>query len=334
MSDLKEIHPHNARKYDLPKVRNYKYGAIHYRIEHLTGMFPKWIALIQYELKGRRCTGVLYTETYMFMDGESYLWINTSPLFNNIKKEFPRSLPDSIKSRFPHLNQIVKSITENTDINLDFGHKGHFGDLNGIASHFSLDVSEPDSYDMDNKTASAVEALFSFVIKAEDEYNVYTKSRIYKHVLNCRKKAERAAMPAMTLYALYRIARMGMSIYNGISDNNGDTYITESDSFASLDIPDIDNTSQDSMIDYLCTDPDTSIDNGADTDNGVDTVSSVSANDISFTGNGDKYTDNSHNQFMADRWMAEAEKRYQKGDRSGGDRAMAAAKSYLSRIKN
>jgi len=264
----------------------------------------------------------------MFMDGKSYLWINTSPLFDNLKSEFPRNLPDGIKSRFPHLNQIVRSITEHTDIDLDFGHKGHFGDLNGIASHFSLDVSEPDSYDMDKKTASAVEALFSFVIKAEDEYNIYTKSRIYKHVLNCREKAEHAAMPAMTLYALYRIARMGISIYNGMSDNCGDTYITESDSLASLDIPDIDNMSQDSMIDYLCADPDTRIDNG------VDTVSSVSANDISFTGNGDKYTDNSHNQFMADRWMAEAEKRYQKGDRSGGDRAMAHAKSYLSRIKN
>lgn len=327
MSDLKEIHPHNARKYDLPKVRNYKYGAIHYRIEHLTGMFPKWIALIQYELKGRRCTGVLYTEAYMFMDGESYLWINTSPLFNNIKEEFPRSLPDSIKSRFPHLNQIVRSVTENTDIDLDFGHKGHFGDLNGIASHFSLDVSEPDSYDMDNKTASAVEALFSFVIKAEDEYNAYTKSRIYKHVLNCRKKAERAAMPAMTLYALYRIARMGISIYNGMSDNSGDAGFNEFDSLASLDSPDIDNLSQDSMIDYLCADPDTSIDNS------INDISLGTANDVSFTGSGDKYTDDSYNQSMADRWIAEAEKRYQKGDKSGGDRAMAAAKSYLSRIK-
>lgn len=56
-------------------------------------------------------------------------------------------------------------------------------------------------------------------------------------------------------------------------------------------------------------------------------------NEITFEGNGDKYTDNEHNQKLADQWIAEAEKRYQKGDKSGGDRAIDKAEGFLKRIK-
>lgn len=325
MSDFTDKHPHNAPRYNLPSKCSFCYGLIHYRIEHLTGMFPKWIALIQYELDRKLCTGVLYTEAYMFADGESYLWINTTPLFDNLKEEFPRSLPVQIRNRFPHLDQMTKAMSDYCDLNLDFNFKGHFGiQTYRTNSYFRLKVSEPNSYTMSQNTAAAVQALFSFVIKAEQEFQIYKKSNIYKFVVDHVTKAKRAAMPATTLYDLYRIARLGFSLYNGVSDNSSDSSTADfsyldNNSFGNENLP------SDVMVDYLCEDTES-------TDNGFNELYTI--NDISFTGNGDKYTDNAYNQSQYDKWMDIYMQKLAKGDTSGANAALSTAKDHLRRIKN
>lgn len=321
MSDFTEKHPHNALKYNLPNSTCYKKGMIHYRIEHLQGMFPKWIALIQYELNGARCTGVLYTEAYMFCDGESYLWINTTPIFDNIHKEFPKGLPQKIKSRFPHLAKMVDALTDYTDLKLNYGLKAIFGIQSyRTVTFFKLAVKEPSSYLMDKATAQAVEALFSFVINAEKEYNQYKKSKLFKIVSENYKKAQKAAFPATTLYVLYKIARLGYSLYTGVSSNDSDFGPLDSFNDGDNGYFDVDSSS-DYMVDYLCGDENSSYSN----EQGM--------NNISFTGNGDKYTDNSYNQAQADKWLAKQQDCLAKGDISGADAAKALAKDHLRRIK-
>lgn len=313
MSDLRSRHPHNASKYNLPRITSYLSGTISYRIEHLTGMFPKWIALIQYELNGHLCTGVLYTEAYMFADGESYLWINTTPIFDNLKKEFPRNLAKSIRNKFPHLDQLTKVLEDYSDLKLKFGYTANFGNQSyGAGSFFKLNVSEPNSLLMDTFTAAAVEALFSFVINAENEYKSYKQSCIFKYVTNQLSKAEQAAMPATVLYALYRIARIGFSIYNGNSDN---------DTSFSPDLNLTDDFSSDYMADYLCSD--------ANSDSEYNNDSSQ----ISFTGSGDKYMDDEYNREQAEKWFKKEEECLKKGDTSGAAAAHSTAMKHQNRIK-
>lgn len=56
--------------------------------------------------------------------------------------------------------------------------------------------------------------------------------------------------------------------------------------------------------------------------------------DISFTGSGDKYTDNAYNQSQYDKWMDIYQEKLSKGDTSGAQAALATAKDHLRRIKN
>ena len=59
-----------------------------------------------------------------------------------------------------------------------------------------------------------------------------------------------------------------------------------------------------------------------------------SNNDISFEGNGDKYTDNNYNQQQADKWLAKEQDCLVKGDKTGAAAAHATAMDHLKRIKN
>lgn len=55
--------------------------------------------------------------------------------------------------------------------------------------------------------------------------------------------------------------------------------------------------------------------------------------EISFTGNGDKYTDNSYNQEQAKKWLAIEQDKLAKGDIKGAESARNIAKDHLRRIK-
>lgn len=320
MSDFTSRHPYNAPVYNLPRTATFQRGGIHYRIERLSGMFPKYIALIQYVRGGKRITGVLWTEAYMFADGCSYLWINTTPLFDSLKKEFPRTLPSKIRAKFPCLDKMSETLENYGEINLDALHKATFSTQSYTGySFFRMDVKEPESLIMDDKTAWAVESLFGFVMDAVNEYEEYKRSRIYKKVSDEAEKRRKAAMPATTVVTLYRLARLGYSLYNGIADNTGDYADVNLDSDAWAGNFEGNN---EYMVDYLCSD--VNDDSYRDSHHG---------GDISFCGSGDKYTDNEHNQSLADQWIREAEKRYAKGEKNAGDRAMAKANEYLSRIK-
>lgn len=58
------------------------------------------------------------------------------------------------------------------------------------------------------------------------------------------------------------------------------------------------------------------------------------ADNISFEGNGDKYTDNSYNQAQADKWLAKEQECLAKGDKTGAAAAHRTAMDHLKRIKS
>lgn len=89
-----------------------------------------------------------------------------------------------------------------------------------------------------------------------------------------------------------------------------------------------------------------------DTDSSLDTNSNISfegsmshhepfsresdfnTDNISFEGNGDKYTDNAYNQAQADKWLAKEQECLAKGDKTGAAAAHSTAINHLKRIKS
>lgn len=57
------------------------------------------------------------------------------------------------------------------------------------------------------------------------------------------------------------------------------------------------------------------------------------SNQISFEGNGDKYTDNEYNKEQADKWLKKEQDCLAKGDTTGAAAAHSTAMKHLGRIK-
>ncbi len=253
--------------------------------------------------------------------------------FDDFESKLFDSLPDEIKKRYPYLSlaanpirmyngELVYDINPSTKFSFNLCH--HAGEKAIFAMSDWLPI---DGKELSIEQINGIENAIDFILKAEKDYNKYKSSRLYA-VLQDKFKSFNESN-SIGILVLFKLAKLAFSIYNGFSSNDDVV------GWDSLDMPNIDS---DSMADYLCDDYNSPYDSSTYDntlyDNTLYDNTSYDKSDISFTGNGDKYTDNDHNQSLADQWMAEAEKRYQKGDKSGGDRAMAKANDYLRRIKH
>lgn len=148
-----------------------------------------------------------------------------------------------------------------------------------------------------------------------------------------------------------------MDFFDEILDSIGGALDSVFDGGDSIDIDDISLDGQDSMMSDLFSLQNFSSDSSDfsslmsasfegdafdnfensnfDCDSDFDGITEENQNsDVSFTGSGDKYVDNSYNQKQADKWLAKEQDCLAKGDKSGAAAAHATAMDHLKRIKS
>lgn len=241
--------------------------------------------------------------------------------FNDFECSIFDSLPVQIKRRYPYLSLVANPVRMyngtltydiNPSTNFSFSSCHHAGEkaIFGMADWLPIVGNE-----LSLEQIKGIEEAIDFILKAEIDYKKYKSSRIHA-VLQQKIRANRESN-AISILALFKLAKLAFSVYNGFS---------LSDNAVSLDTLDMPNIETDSMVDYLCDDYN-SVDNN-------DYSYSSNNPEISFTGNGDKYTDNEYNQTQADKWLDKEQECLAKGDKTGASAAHSTAMNHLKRIKS
>lgn len=324
--------------YNSTRLKNYKiinsscFESYHYIIGEKKGWFSsKKQAIVQATVFKKKHNDY-FTEFHTFVL-ENYdnqcavrFWI---PMFNDFFKFFKPNFPANILNKYPHLkimanpyefgprreiNEFGAELCLFVDL-IFFGPRDddyiyHFDDN----ARFVFSTSPIVGDTLTQKQADDIMQAHDFIKKAIEEYDSFKRSRLF-HLLKSKSQEPLSFKDfcnSLSIFTIFRLCKLCYSLYSGFSSNDNDFGFGDSSTDCYLsDLNDND------MAELICGDY-------SEPENG----------DISFTGSGDKYTDNAYNQSQYDKWMDIYQEKLSKGDTSGAQAALATAKDHLHRIKN
>ena len=292
---------------------------IFYTIEHEDGIFKsndRCLFQCQLTPNGRLYTGIAHNWGVFTKKSELSF---RAPIFSDFKACFNKNLPEEVIKKFPHLEclMIHSKFGSNNDMIYEYDSIRDYG----LHVNFDSDIPWFSTWPIDIikgnrlslKIITAIHDIVQFFDDSINEYNHYKKTRLYKliepNIGNIKNKLETGT----SIYMIYRFAKLALSLYTGASNGDG-----EADIDVDFDSSSFDNLSSQDMADYLC-----------ETDIDVNDNNS----DVSFTGSGDKYTDNDYNQRSADDLLKKEAYYREKGDNSAADAAHRQAMDHLRRVK-
>ena len=306
-----------SEKLNLNYTLNRPNITLHYTIEHEGGLFKKNDrCMFQCRLSpnGRLYTGIAHN--WGVFDKRSQLKFS-APFFADFKACFNKGLPDEVINKFPYLKRLHDSSRFSNSI-YDIGSLRDYG-LN-FSTDYDIPIFEtwPIATIKDNglpqKMIDAIREVVLFIDNAVNEYYLYKRTRLYKmiepNINNIKKKLETGT----SIYMIYRFAKLAFSLYSGSSFGDGDADIN-----ADYDPSSFENMTAQDMADYLC-----------ETDFDIPDNQS----DVSFTGSGDKYSDNDYNRQAADDFLEQEAYYRGKGDNAAADAAHSQAMKHKGRIKD
>lgn len=300
--------------YRLPLSSYYGGYQCNYRFDKDEGFFVDDIqALVQVKFRGMRFT-LTIGNTGGFLSPITAYYRFTTPEFNDFNIAVFESLPQEIKNRFPCLSLMANPVREDSitkklvyDIiprmNFSFNDSKYTDrSLFGMSDWLALDGKS-----LSNEQISGIGEACEFIVKARKEYKAFKASRLYRVIQD--KIKQKSESSAVSILMLFKLAKLGLSLYNGFSS---------SDDAVGWDQSDFSGWDNESMADFVC----------------ADAYDSYDGHDISFTGSDDKYSDNQYNRQQADKWLAKMQDCLAKGDTAGAKAAEKLADKHLGRIKN
>lgn len=315
---------------NLPRRQVYKNVEFYYQIGSDGGFFFDDLqCIVQIVRREKTCTVTIHNDGGVLVPLYGFYCFST-PILNTYRKSFQRSMPQQIRNRFPVLNELLEYSSDRRTLSFYDGYPD-------LGSSFSILEGEP--IKKSGLTRSQMKLILSsvdYILKAEEEYSQYQSTKLYEAIRESYKKQKEKGNNIAITIALFKLIKLGFSLSSAGGMTGDDTFYN---SEIPLDIMEkfantqIDNTPE--IIDYLLS-PNTNIDSFLTDSNNEDVSSQVmDANEepISFTGNGDKYSDNEYNQKAADNALAEEARLREKGDVRGAEAAHREAMKHISRIK-
>lgn len=305
-------------KRDLEKTFKSNDFTLFYSLEHEDGLFKKNDrCMFQCKLtpNGRLYTGIAHN--WGVFDKRSGLRF-AAPIFSDFKACFNSGLPNEVMKKFPYLKILLEHSRINSSSIFEIDSVRDYG----LSFETNYDIPLFETWPiatikddaLPQKLINSIREVVSFIDNAVNEYSLYKKTRLFKiiepNIGSIKKKLETGS----SIYMIYRIAKLAYSFYSGTSFGDGDADIN-----ADIDISSFENMSAEDMADYLC-----------ETDFDI----SDSQSDISFTGNGDKYSDNDYNRQSADDFLKQEAYYREKGDNAAADAAHRQAMKHKGRIND
>lgn len=228
-------HDFNAPWQNLPKVKRYKGVDIHFIDNKVSGLiYDDAEYIIQVMRNDRSCT-ILFEIIHEFLSPDSCRYIIFHPLFKDLEHKFPRSLPSQIKERYPLLSKMV----QNEDICRYFS----FSSSKDYGSFITCRMSTKKIKEgelSDNQAKFIVKAADT-VLKAEEEYENFRYSVLYRNIQKAYRKQKSKQENAQVAVGVYKALRFGLlcfNLMNGNSDSGSD--LGSSMDFSGVDLGNLD----------------------------------------------------------------------------------------------
>lgn len=318
----------------LPKKRVYNGIDFFYEIGSTGGIFSDDLqCIVQLVRNGEKCTVTIKNDGGLFEPLYGDYDIET-PSLNNLTRYFTYSIPENIRKRFPLLNLALDGKTEIPGLKFHY-----FSEYGASFSHSRWKpIKESGLYE---HQMEFILKLVDCVLKVENEYKVFQKSKLYNCLVQLYHKNKKEIDNLTLTFGIIKLLNIGLKAY-GVSSDGGTEIGTEDE--LSLDgcdiLSDERNLQLDNpeVIDYLLQPYDDeinlSINNNQidipiqDNDNQANNIDNVT-----FTGDNDKHNDNHYNQKEADKAFAEEARLLEKGDIKGAESAHNRGMKHLGRIK-
>lgn len=283
-----------------------------YKIETKSGFFNPSVKCIfqckPFALEDICITGVMQNLGVFNID--TYCRYNAEQFFNDdFFLYFNTNLPREILIKYPHIYKMVQSpvnrVTELPEMIFN-GWRGSSDKYFYFRSKAIEDGKLNQFHCLDIITTS------EFIARAVKEYRDFQKTRLFSLLTPNVNKIKQKIETGTSIFMIYKLAKLAFSLYSGSSFSD--------DGSPDIDV-DFDSSSYDlspqEMADYLC-----------ETDYDMNDNHS----DVSFTGNGNKYTDNEYNRESADDFLEQEAYYRKKGDNAAADAAHRQAMKHKGRI--
>ncbi|MBR5656350.1 MAG: hypothetical protein IKW98_06675 [Prevotella sp.] len=206
---------------DLPKVKTFNGVDIHFVVEKELGWFnDNFHYTIQVMRNDQCCTLTFHIIHDLFDTGDCHYNID-NPNLERLTERFPHSLPPQIKERYPLLTKLSKR-----EILCNFL-SFHCFDNHAYFDTCNMSIKKVVDGELSDIQANFIIKAADTVLQAEQEYESYKKSVIYKNIKEAFVKQQALQKSkqekAQTALGIYKAVRFGLLCYN-LMNGNSDSY--------------------------------------------------------------------------------------------------------------
>ena len=206
---------------DLPKVKTFNDVDIHFVVETKPGWFYDDYEYTIQVMRNNQCCTLTFYIFHSFFDSDECHYAIDNPNLQRLTERFPHSLPAQIKERYPLLTKLSKG--EVLCNFLSF----HCFDNHASFSTCHMSTKKVVDGELSDIQANFIIKAADTVLQAEQEYESYKKSVIYKNIKEAFVKQQALQKSkqekAQTALGIYKAVRFGLLCYN-LMNGNSDSY--------------------------------------------------------------------------------------------------------------
>ena len=221
---------------DLPKVKKYKDVDIHFFVKTKPGWFYDDFEYIIQVMRNNQCCTLTFLIDHCLESDDCHYYI-AKPKLKGLKYRYPNSLPDQINECYPLLAKLSKG--EILCKYLKF-----YCDEDYVAfSTCRMSTKKVIDGELSDIQADFIIRAADTVLQAEQEYESYQKSVLYKNIKQAfvkqRELQKQKQEKAQTALGVYKALRFGLFCYN-LLNGNSDSY-SDGGSFPDFNGVDLNN---------------------------------------------------------------------------------------------